>query len=108
MRFEGDKDDLVVREGANVTLKCKVIAEDPRVKFEWYRYGADDTHEVIGSNLVMTNSYLEHRTISSFTISNDYVLSDDGRDATYTMKIAGNYTLNKCLINDFDEYFVNT
>ena len=108
MRFEGDKDDLVVREGANVTLKCKAIGEDPRVQFEWYRFGADDSHEVIGLNIIMTNGYLKHRTSSNFTISDHYVLSDDERDATYTMKIAGNYTLNKCLLNDFDEYFVNT
>ena len=109
MQFEGGRKDLQVKEGDNVILNCTVIGEDHRDQFQWYRYGADDAHEVTGVVMSMTNSYLKHRPNSHFTIPNYYDVAGNAKDVTFTMNITGNYTL-KHLPNESpssDQNFTN-
>ena len=79
--------DLLVNEGDEVTLRCNVIGENPRVRFEWYRRGADEDVETIGVGRVMTNDYLKDRPGGHFFINENFNVSSDDADAVYTMII---------------------
>ena len=88
MQFGDGTTDMLVNTGDEVILRCNVINENPRVSFEWYRRGADDTKEIIGVVRIMTNDYLKSRTGGHFSINQEFNVSSDGADAIYTMTIS--------------------